>query len=221
MSAANDVCQAVSPEFRLRPSLSGNSDGSGPSARRRVAGVQTPAFVERWTPCGGSSRAGGVAGVQTPAFVERGLVRMSIWWPRLGVAGVHTPAFVERGQGGLPAVDVPDSDGVAGVQTPAFVERFRASTFDASMHRPRVAGVHTPAFVERFSGRTSPTSRRGRVAGVHTPAFVECTRITIPLAFSTWCRRSADSGLAALGGDSAQSHMRATSSRASAPMAVV
>ena len=66
-----------------------------------------------------------------------------------------------------------------------------------------------------------PQTIRPSVAGVQTPAFVECTRITIPLAFSTWCRRSADSGLAALGGDSAQSHIRATSSRASAPSAVV
>ena len=37
-----------------------------------VAGVQTPAFVERWTATRiGNAMKSGVAGVQTPAFVER------------------------------------------------------------------------------------------------------------------------------------------------------
>ena len=41
----------VSPEFRLRPSLSGPSRRRHPfttADRPCVAGVQTPAFVERW-----------------------------------------------------------------------------------------------------------------------------------------------------------------------------
>ena len=37
----------VSPEFRLRPSLSGRVDGGAERALGGVAGVQTPAFVER------------------------------------------------------------------------------------------------------------------------------------------------------------------------------
>ena len=103
-----------------------------------------------------------------------------------GVAGVQTPAFVERRRRRAACRIRPT--GVAGVQTPAFVERFRASTFDASMHRPRVAGVQTPAFVER-------------------------KRITIPLPFSTWCRRSSDSGLAALWGGTVLSPTCARRSR--------
>ena len=37
----------VSPEFRLRPSLSGSDEPGHPGRRAGVAGVQTPAFVER------------------------------------------------------------------------------------------------------------------------------------------------------------------------------
>ena len=66
------VHDRVSPGFRLRPSLSARY---GHPLRLRagcVAGVQTPAFVERHrgrlSSKGGSA---GVAGVQTPAFVER------------------------------------------------------------------------------------------------------------------------------------------------------
>ena len=69
MTAAIPV---VSPEFRLRPSLSGVGVVSVLLDGGRVAGVQTPAFVERrprTTSSVGSTC--GVAGVQTPAFVER------------------------------------------------------------------------------------------------------------------------------------------------------
>ena len=44
---------AVSPEFRLRPLLSGLADHRRRRQVRRVAGVQTPAFVERFTASGG------------------------------------------------------------------------------------------------------------------------------------------------------------------------
>ena len=66
-----------------------------------VAGVQTPAFVERSTAPAvflAGANLDGVAGVQTPAFVERGRNaehRRAATEPR--VAGVQTPAFVERG----------------------------------------------------------------------------------------------------------------------------
>ena len=66
----------VSPEFRLRPSLSA-ARRSGPTrtgVQSRVAGVQTPAFVERSSRMGrahASPAPSCVAGVQTPAFVER------------------------------------------------------------------------------------------------------------------------------------------------------
>ena len=63
---------AVSPGFRLRPSLSVLDLDARGIGEDGVAGVQTPAFVERVV--GGYARAEaspGVAGVQTPAFVER------------------------------------------------------------------------------------------------------------------------------------------------------
>ena len=92
----------VSPEFRLRPSLSGAEAARGPNrgSARGVAGVQTPAFVERsqGRPRGAGSRGACVAGVQTPAFVERRppLTMYGSAEFLVGVAGVQTPAFVER-----------------------------------------------------------------------------------------------------------------------------
>ena len=41
------MSQPVSPGFRLRPSLSGRVLADGIEAGEGVAGVQTPAFVER------------------------------------------------------------------------------------------------------------------------------------------------------------------------------
>ena len=61
----------VSPEFRLRPSLSDGDGGDGRGAVVRVAGVQTPAFVERGRRLCRAAARSSVAGVQTPAFVER------------------------------------------------------------------------------------------------------------------------------------------------------
>ena len=61
-----------------------------------VAGVYTPAFVERLSfgRIGGGA-LGCVAGVYTPAFVERStLSTLAAGWT--SVAGVYTPAFVER-----------------------------------------------------------------------------------------------------------------------------
>ena len=61
----------ASPGLEPRPSLSEGGGERHGRGRDRVAGVRTPAFVERATrspvPC--SDR--GVAGVRTPAFVER------------------------------------------------------------------------------------------------------------------------------------------------------
>ena len=66
----------VSPEFILRPSLSGQAPkASTPHERSRVAGVYTPAFVERARRLGLTPVVlASVAGVYTPAFVERGLL---------------------------------------------------------------------------------------------------------------------------------------------------
>ena len=64
----------------------------------RVAGVQTPAFVERLSATADPRPTPrGVAGVQTPAFVERSGATGARCASTRCVAGVQTPAFVERG----------------------------------------------------------------------------------------------------------------------------
>ena len=70
----------VSPGFRLRPSLSGpdrRDIDELAQSETSVAGVQTPAFVERIHALYGALMLGipRVAGVQTPAFVERSAPR--------------------------------------------------------------------------------------------------------------------------------------------------
>ena len=138
-------CMAVSPEFRLRPSLSAGIRGAGEdpvflvspefrlrpslSARRRRPSsariAVSPEFrlrpsLSELRSCGMAPVWGGVAGVQTPAFVERPMGER-VGTSSAGVAGVQTPAFVERD----PPYAMPATyyEGVAGVQTPAFVER--------------------------------------------------------------------------------------------------
>ena len=152
----------------------------------RVAGVQTPAFVERCRTPRGASYRRGVAGVQTPAFVERfsapttvsRAMRVSPEFrlrPSLsvhdglcdrerdpGVAGVQTPAFVERPT--RMSLAILTASRVAGVQTPAFVERL--GTIPSFLVVSCVAGVQTPAFVERPGG-----CRRPSASGVVSPEF--------------------------------------------------
>ena len=91
----------MSPEFRLRPSLSVFEAHPRMYPARvpgRVAGVQTPAFVERYAeaPSRPSARHERVAGVQTPAFVERDSI--STCYQREGKVSpeFRLPAFVER-----------------------------------------------------------------------------------------------------------------------------
>ena len=156
----------VSPGFRLRPSLSGRQHRRRAAEAHRVAGVQTPAFVERPSSSRRMPRTRCVAGVQTPAFVERGRRWWTAIWPG-GVAGVQTPAFVERPRS---APSPPRARCVAGVQTPAFVERIAKN--GCATQVPRVAGVQTPAFVERRP-RPGTSGAPPCVAGVQTPAFVE------------------------------------------------
>ena len=87
----------MSPEFTLRPSLSGAQRRSTARRRGGVAGVYPPAFVERWAArAAGWARRAGVAGVYPPAFVERRLWDVMDNIARRGVAGVYPPAFVER-----------------------------------------------------------------------------------------------------------------------------
>ena len=162
-----------------------------------VAGVDAPAFVERWSATRHGGTGTSVAGVDAPAFVERRTAKLTLdkfkkvspglmprpslsvvqrhlvhRSPLTGVAGVDAPAFVERT---TPTnISTPlDQPGVAGVDAPAFVERPHLQ-FDTC--RPRgVAGVDAPAFVER-ANPSWPTGRCAGVAGVDAPAFVERLR---------------------------------------------
>ena len=181
-----------------------------------VAGVQTPAFVERTTCATPSPPARRrVAGVQTPAFVERAMTRAPARRANGCVAGVQTPAFVER----LPGA----SRGAAKMRvSPGF--RLRPSLSGARERRMRVDLPVSPGFRLRPSlsvdpqrgprgerGRVSPGFRlrpslsvKGRVhaatpstgvAGVQTPAFVERWRRPPCSGGSGRCRRGSDSGL--------------------------
>ena len=89
----------VSPEFILRPSLSEDGqllDTLAPL--RRVAGVYTPAFVERWSRlprCWRSPAHVSPEFILRPSLSERVLMAPSRA-TSARVAGVYTPAFVER-----------------------------------------------------------------------------------------------------------------------------
>ena len=63
----------VSPGLTPRPSLSVASCVNHDPDLGRVAGVDSPAFVERMCPARARSTKRGVAGVDSPAFVERGM----------------------------------------------------------------------------------------------------------------------------------------------------
>ena len=92
--------KGVSPEFILRPSLSEVATAVLSDQQRSVAGVYTPAFVERRCQPGRSPFFPEcVAGVYTPAFVERGARVEDLAATETRVAGVYTPAFVERRRG--------------------------------------------------------------------------------------------------------------------------
>ena len=159
-----------------------------------VAGVQTPAFVERTSGGTSTPSAGRVAGVQTPAFVERSpptpgprparsvspgfRLRPSLSAVDPAILGQQialvSPGFRLRPSLSAAVVARPRGDargGVAGVQTPAFVERAHAP------HLGHVVETVSPGFRLRpsLSGQCQrqPPVALIRVAGVQTPAFVE------------------------------------------------
>ena len=183
----------VSPEFRLRPSLSARPAPARPAAPARVAGVQTPAFVERRSfRCPPQRTSSRVAGVQTPAFVER-CRQDDVARGALAVS----PEFRLR-----PSLSAPH-----GLRPPAHRRQCRRSSdsgpslsaFRVAIElvlSGRVAGVQTPAFVERFYAHAECNHPLIGVAGVQTPAFVErLASICHPWAWAKRCRRSSDSGL--------------------------
>ena len=196
------VIRVVSPEFMLRPSLSGDGAGRRRHKAGRVAGVYAPAFVERpprWRRTG--ARSAGVAGVYAPAFVERAPGKRRTQIARR-VAGVYAPAFVERDTAAVTpaarrtrvspefmlrpslsaetaAAAVVRHRSVAGVYAPAFVERSTRAETSGYVAPRSVAGVYAPAFVERWL-RSSSGRSSSRVAGVYAPAFVERSRFRFP-----------------------------------------
>ena len=183
----------VSPGFRLRPSLSAGDAVFLCGGAYCVAGVQTPAFVERFhaTSFQEYTRVG-VAGVQTPAFVERPWIER---WRR--PSSRVSPGFRLRPSLSGPSLAVFPSgrQGVAGVQTPAFVERSRSGPTPGPPPRG-VAGVQTPAFVERSATTGQTASGVTGVAGVQTPAFVErIYKRVLTAAQAARCRWGSDSGL--------------------------
>ena len=144
----------VSPEFMLRPSLSGPVDLS-----RDVAGTA------------------GVAGVYAPAFVERRA------WPPVGpYTGQVSPELMLRPslserihRAELPR---PLPAGVAGVYAPAFVERPKRSA--VILVAGRVAGVYAPAFVERGARHSL---RRSLCSGLRSGNSGTTTTVTVSPEF--------------------------------------
>ena len=135
----------VSPGLTPRPSLSGLPRGAGHALPGRVAGVDSPAFVERRAPSTATSRARAVSPGLTPR------PSLSV----LKVDGIRRRlVVVSPGLTPRPSLSAPEpaqesgsAEGVAGVDSPAFVERL--STVGSSWLTHRVAGVDSPAFVER------------------------------------------------------------------------
>ena len=186
-----------------------------PAIDARVAGVQTPAFVERCCSKTCSKCWNRVAGVQTPAFVERGRTPARTRCGAGRVAGVQTPAFVERrpSMGGTgcrsrvspefrlrPSLSDQQARAVPRVRRVSPEFRLRPSLSGRtlpSMDRP--SSAVSPEFrlrpsLSALGGRESAPGGR-RVAGVQTPAFVERCGRPPALRSNPTCRRSSDSGL--------------------------
>ena len=181
----------VSPGFEPRPSLSValRVARSRPS-ETRVAGVRTPAFVERCSPCGSFPPGKPVS----PGFEPR----PSLSDRDPGIAGA--PADVSPGFEPRPSLSVDGADGCSQLShvSPGFEPRPSLSApggpAAGGWGGAGVAGVRTPAFVERVGGPDVLYEPR-RVAGVRTPAFVERTHLWwlgCPLAS---CRRGSNPGL--------------------------
>ena len=182
--------EPVSPEFRLRPSLSGVFLHRFSHEEICVAGVQTPAFVERLS--GGANR-------QRPWEVSPEFrLRPSL----SGGAGLRhrarrrvSPEF--RLRPSLSVLAMPDEPRSRPV-SPEFRLRPSLSAFRRLRPVLRKAQVSP-----EFRLRPSLSARAGGVhgaplagvAGVQTPAFVERSSAARAIARRWRCRRSSDSGL--------------------------
>ena len=156
-----------------------------PERARSVAGVQTPAFVERSTrqnPRGIACRR------SSEAFVERSGRCSAV--AADCVAGVQTPAFVERSRS---ACSLRSRPRWAFRVSPEFRLRPSLSEAEGAEGDARlvgVAGVQTPAFVER-SSRCPGTTPAFRVPA--RPAFTSIGTMQPPNS-ATYEERVALSG---------------------------
>ena len=110
------ACSLVSPEFILRPSLSGHHRRRRHARAAGVAGVYTPAFVERKQSKTGREPLPCVAGVYTPAFVERRGPRQVA-----GMKETVSPEFILRPSLSDPAATAADQP--AARVSPEFILR--------------------------------------------------------------------------------------------------
>ena len=206
------VPQLASPGSSPRPSLSDWRLGGGRTLTATgIAGVITPAFVERARRCRcstGPDRR--IAGVITPAFVERARPRCQAPGPAAGIAGVITPAFVERSPTSTSSSSSRSASPGSSPRPSLSVQRLdrgrhghRASP--GSSPRPSLSarpGDVLPPGRDQASPGSSPRPSlsvpsprrilrgRGRIAGVITPAFVE----RLWRAARSFCRFSASPG---------------------------
>ena len=132
--------------FTPQPLLSDRSRARETPHLPGVAGVYTPAFVERLNNSRGYSSLSRVAGVYTPAFVERTTKGGAQSRCGASVAGVYTPAFVERS---FLRLSRSCDNGVAGVYTPAFVERTKSSWGSPQQSRVSLGFTPQPLLSER------------------------------------------------------------------------
>ena len=159
-------CLRVSPEFRLRPSLSVEMVELSEFGGRRVAGVQTPAFVERRWRAVSSPAPGGVS----PEFRLRPSLSGDRQYRRRRPATGVSPEFRLR-----PSLS-------AAARLRLLRQRLVSPEFRL---RPSLSG-----------GTVGAEDRQeDRVAGVQTPAFVERSQRRTSVPGRSSCRRSSDSGL--------------------------
>ena len=214
MDGPGDV--PVSPGFRLRPSLSVAASLDGHPGVRRVAGVQTPAFVERAPAHGWTGRQRAVSpGFRlrpslsghdghdvhvlpevSPGFRLRPSLSV-VWGAFLSLSLKEvSPGFRLRPSLSVlaPELVVGETGGVAGVQTPAFVERSRrcsptippGSVSPGFRLRPSLSGLH----------RLWPTAHRRAVSpGFRLRPSLSAKDGMHAPHVEGLCRRGSDSGL--------------------------
>ena len=141
------IQESVLPGFRPRLSLNGRSDPLGTDRRQVLPGFRPRLSLnEHRLPELRFRMLRRVAGVPTPALIERAATRATSTCPPAGVL----PGFRPRLSLNDLRHRVPSQlgDGVAGVPTPALIER-PSPRCAPSSPASSIAGVPTPALIER------------------------------------------------------------------------